>query len=315
MIILSVDFDGTLSLSNNKDINFSEPNKLLIKRLQELKKNINVYIKIVTARGAKNNLSEKDKIIKYRPLIEKFCYIHNIPYDEISFNKEYADLYIDDMTISPYDEFLGFISSFTKNNIIFTDNSVIKICNTSILENAWYNIANKHFKTPKVLFCNSSTLITEKIPRLSRITIEQCIDLLHRFRNLKIKNFEYKTYIDNIFVPETASIKTKFIIDELKTKQLTPTFFHGDFTRNNIIVNNDIYLIDPNYKNIFGNYITDASKLYFSIIAYEKNLAEAHLLTDEFGEIIIKYAVAEGLRVCRYVPNYISIVNNIAEVL
>lgn len=314
MLIISVDFDGTLALGNKSHITSCEPNRDLIDRLQNLKKNTNVYIKIVTARGSKNKLSLEDKNKKYRALIEDFCCRYNIPYDEISFNKEYADLYIDDMTINYNDQFDGFISEFTKNNILYTDNKVIKKCNSSIFEKEWYDIAETYFNIPKILFCNDCTIITEKINNTSKVTIDHCIELLHEFKKLKIKNFSYKTYINNIILPDSASIKTIQIIDYLNNNILEPTFFHGDFTKNNLINNNNkIYLIDPNYKYIFGNYLIDAAKLYFSIVAYEKNIQEANILVKEFGNDIIRYAVAEGLRVCKYIPNYISIVNNIAE--
>jgi len=316
MIIICVDFDGTLCLGNKSHITLGEPNRILIERLKEIKQNINAYIKIVTARGSKNKLSEKEKIAKYKVLIENFCAQYDVPYDEISFNKEYADLYIDDMTINPNDYFTGFISNFTKNHIVTTDASVIKIAPTSIFENQWYSIASMYFNTPKVLFCNDSTLITEKIQKTAEASIEQCIDLLYKFKNLSIKNFEYKTYINNIKIIDGSSKKTLAIIGDLAQQPIEPTFFHGDFTRNNIIVNNkNIYLIDSNYKYIFGNYIIDAAKLYFSIVAYEKNIQEANLLVNEFGKEVMKYAVSEGLRVCKYNPNYISIVNNIAEML
>lgn len=314
MLIVSVDFDGTLAIGNKSHITLSEPNYLLIHRLRELKNNIDVYIKIVTARGSKNNLSTTEKITKYKKLIEEFCQTYNIPYDEISFNKEYADLYIDDMTIDPDEVFYPFKSSFTANNLIFTTNSVIKKSKTALFEKEWFNIACNFIKTPKILFCNDDTIITERIYGTSEISIEQCIDLLFKFKTLNIKNFKYQTYLDNIPINKYASDKTMSIIDEVRHKELDPTFFHGDLTKQNMILtDSDIFLIDPNYKYIFGNYITDASKLYFSIIAYDKNIVEANKLVEVFGKDIMYYGVIEGLRVCKYFPNYISIVNNIAE--
>lgn len=314
MLTVSVDFDGTLALGNKSHITLSEPNYTLIKRLRELKNTIDVYIKIVTARGSKNNLSTEEKIHKYKKLIEEFCILYNIPYDEISFNKEYADLYIDDMTIDQNSEFSPLKSIFTSNNLIFTEHSVIKKSKTSLFEKEWFDIACNFFNTPKVLFCNDETIITEKIQETSSVKIDQCIDLLQKFKQLSIKNFNYQTYVNNIQLSRYASKKVSLIIDKISKKILEPTFFHGDFYKQNIIVNNNnLFLIDPNYKYIFGNYITDAAKLYFSLIAFEKNINEANKLVEVFGEDIIYYSVTEGLRVCKYIPNYISIVNNIAE--
>jgi tRNA A-37 threonylcarbamoyl transferase component Bud32 len=314
MLIVSVDFDGTLALGNKSHITLSEPNFILIKRLKELKKTINVYIKIVTARGSKNHLSIEDKNKKYGKLIEEFCITYDVPYDEISFNKEYADLYIDDMTIDHYADFSPLKSVFTANDLIFTQHSVIKKSKTSLFEKEWFDIASNIVNVPKVLFCNDETIITERIQQTSQIDINQCINLLQKFKQLSIKNFNYQTYIDNIKPNRHSSKKVSLILDKISKEPLEPTFFHGDFTKQNIIVrDNDIFLIDPNYKYIFGNYITDAAKLYFSLIAYEKNVVEANRLVEVFGENIMYYGVVEGLRVCKYVPNYISIVNNIAE--
>jgi hypothetical protein len=314
MLIVSVDFDGTLALGNKSHITLSEPNFTLIKRLKKLKKTINVYIKIVTARGSKNHLSLEEKNKKYGKLIEEFCITYDVPYDEISFNKEYADLYIDDMTIDHYADFSPLKSVFTANDLIFTQHSVIKKSKTSLFEKEWFDIASNVVNVPKVLFCNDETIITERIQQTSQIDINQCIDLLQQFKQLRIKNFSYQTYIDNIQPNRHSSKKVSLILDKISKEPLDPTFFHGDFTKQNIIVrDNDIFLIDPNYKYIFGNYITDAAKLYFSLIAYEKNVVEANRLVEVFGENIMYYGVVEGLRVCKYVPNYISIVNNIAE--
>jgi len=308
-----VDFDGTLALGNKSHITLSEPNYSLIKKLQNLKSTIDCKIIIVTARGSKNKLSNIEKIKKYQHLIENFCQTYCIPYDEISFNKEYADLYIDDMTIDQNANFSGIKSEFTNNKIIFTEKSVIKKCSSSLFEKEWYEIAKNYFHTPDVLFCNDETIITSKINGSHNINIKNCIEILNQFKNLSIRNFDYQTYIDNIHDINYTSTNTRLAINYIKNNKLYPTFFHGDFNKKNIIQNSSIYLIDPNYKYIFGNYLTDAAKLYFSIVAYEKNYQEAQQLVKEFGKTIIYYAIAEGLRVCKYKPNFISIVNNISE--
>jgi len=314
-IVVCVDFDGTLALGNKGYITLAEPNYKLIERLQNLKKTINPYIKIVTARGAKNNLKYKEKQKKYQHLIEQFCNMYDIPYDEISFNKEYADIYVDDMTIDQHSEFTGQISPITLNNIIFTEKAVIKKSQSSLFEKQWYDLASKKFNTPQVLFCNDETIITERLLDTQKVDIQDYIDLLRQFQNSTINNYNYDTYLNNIIIDENLSKNGKDIILEIQHKKLKPTFFHGDFSVDNILkVNNSLFMIDPNYKYIFGNYITDAAKLYFSIVAYEKNIHKADQLVKEFGKDVIAYAIPEGLRVCKYKKNYISIVNNIAEI-
>ena len=314
MLILSVDFDGTLALGNKSHITSCEPNYRLIDQLNALKSTTNVYIKIVTARGAKHSLSLEEKTKKYLKTIEQFCVQYNIPFDEICFNKEYAHLYIDDMTIGPYDNFNGYITEFTKNKIVFTDYSVIKSCPSSLLEKEWYLIAEHLIKTPKVLFCNDELIITERIYQDSSPIVTDILYLLEIFKNNTMKNYSFKTYLQNIVIPKNASKKTKAILDNLP--EHNGTFFHGDLSLSNVIKHkNSLYLIDPNYKYIFGSYLTDAGKAFFSYIAYEYDYSSAKQIQDKYGNRVLNFAVAEGSRVCKYKPEYISFVNNISELL
>lgn len=315
MIIISVDFDGTLALGNSSHITSAEPNVALIRRLRKIKEDTGAYIKIVTARGSKGKLSAEDKQKKYTPLIKIFCQTHNVPYDEISFNKEYAHIYIDDMTIHQHENFTGHVSRLTKNKLLLTEKTVIKNCDTSLLEKLWYDkVAEKDIiNTPEVLFCNDETIITSRIKSTHKITAEDILSILEVFKNNKIKNYSFDTYRNNINISKYASKDTIECIKNIPEHE--GTFFHGDVSPSNIIRNNDkLFLIDPNYKYVFGSYLTDAGKAYFSFIAYENNFNEADKIAKKYGKDVVRFAVAEGLRVCKYDPKYISIVNNIADI-
>ena len=313
-VILAIDFDGTLALGNKSHITLAEPNYALINKLKNIKKNLNCYIKIITARGGKNNLSQEEKKSRYLPLILDFCQKYEVPYDEISFSKEYADLYIDDMTIDEKEDFFGTKRPFTNNSIIFTKNKVIKKCVTALFEKEWYLEARKIINTPEVLFINDETIILSKIKFTENGDTNDIIKIINLFKKNKIKNYPFHTYKQNITIHEMSSQRTKYIIDNLPEHE--GTFFHGDLCTEHILrCNGDIYLIDPNYKNIFGSYLTDAGKAFFSLIAYNKNYKEAKRIVDEFGEDVIRFAVSEGLRVVKYKENYISIVNNIADMV
>lgn len=313
MITIAVDFDGTLALGNKSHITLSEPNYKLIQQLRNLKSSTNVHIKIVTARGAKNKLSTEEKEKKYLHLIKQFCNTYSIPYDEISFNKEYADLYIDDMSIDQYANFYGNISDFTRNELIFTESTVIKKCNTALLEKEWYHIAQSLIQVPEVLFCNDETIITSRILNHTQPTASDVIDIINLFKQNHIKNYEFSTYRNNLTIPEYATVNTIQIIDRLPEHK--GTFFHGDLSISNILKtqNKGVYLIDPNYKYIFGSYLTDAGKACFSYIAYYSDWSSAQKIAEAFGPDVWLFAVAEGIRVCKYKPGYISIVNNISD--
>lgn len=315
MIIISVDFDGTLALGNCSHITSSEPNIELINRLNKIKQDTDVYIKIVTARGAKNKLTTEEKEKKYTPLIKSFCNTYNIPYNEISYNKEYAHIYIDDMTINQNDNFLGYTSAFTKNQLLLTEKTVIKKCNSSLLEKIWYDKAAEKgiVDVPEVLFCNDETIITSRIKSTKKVTAEDILYILEIFKKNQIKNYSFDTYKNNITIPEYASANVINCINNLP--QHNGTFFHGDLTCSNIIKNDNLFLIDPNYKYIFGSYLTDAGKAYFGFIAYENDYSQADIICKKYGKDVIRFAVAEGLRVCKYKPEYISIVNNIGDLV
>jgi len=313
-LVVAVDFDGTLALGIKSHITLSEPNFYLINRLKELKNNTNCYIKIVTARGSKGKLSEEEKIKKYKSLIQQFLTQYEVPYDEISFTKEYADIYIDDMTIGQHDVFTSSRSPFTDNSIIITDHTIVKKCNTALFEKEWYDVSRDRFNVPGVLFANDETIITSKIISNGAVTVDDYIVLLTQFKNETITNYPYFTYTQNIVLHPLCTSKT---VDTVKNlPEQTPTFFHGDLCPSHVLKQDGkLFLIDPNYKRIFGNYITDAGKLFFSLIAYNKDFSTAEKIWKAFGNDVVKYAVAEGLRVCKYKDPYISIVNNIADLI
>lgn len=313
-MIIAVDFDGTLALDNGPHISALRPNRALIKRLQEARAASAPYIKIVTARGGKAGLSAEEKNKAYRALIEQWLEKYGVPYDEISFNKEYANLYIDDQTIGQHEPFEAISSTFTGNKIIFTSDSVIKMTSSALLEQQWYAKAFLlGFKTPKVLFCNNECIITERVHNYEKPTADVFIRILKAFSGIVEQSEAFSTYLENI--PSVSSEKIKQVLPSRKNEHYG-TFFHGDLSTHNVLykpIQNTPYLIDSNSKYIFGSYITDAGKAVFSLIAYENAFSEAKKIVDYFGLQVWRFAVAEGLRVCKYRPEYMDIVNNIAD--
>ncbi|MDA1120850.1 MAG: hypothetical protein O2887_10250 [Bacteroidetes bacterium] len=310
-MIVAVDFDGTLALGNKSHISILEPNLLLIERLQLLQKTINPKIKIITARGSKSNLTKKEKEKKYLKLISDWLYKYNVPFNSISFNKEYAIIYIDDMTINQDAAFFGLLSPFTKNKIIFTDNSVIKKTENSLLEFEWYKIAAIQIDVPKVLFCNDELIITQRIKEYKNPIAKDFIKIINKIKTIKGNDFPFETYLQNIKPIKHATQK----VLDLEYPKHDSTFFHGDLSTTNVLVADKIFCIDPNYRNVFGSYLTDAGKAYFSLVAFNKDFKEAEKIVDAYGCNVRRFAVAEGLRVCKYQEKYISIVNNIADTI
>jgi len=194
-MIISIDFDNTLAMGNGSHIELLKPNTELIERLNK----VEGYKKIVTARGAKYNLDEASKRKIYELPIRIWLETHGVKYDEISFTKEYAHLYIDDMTIRPNEDFNQIQSKFTGNQIIQTKDTVIKYCKTALNEAKWYELAGyEGLNIPKVLFVNDELLITQKIQG-AKPTPEDILDLLIKFKDIKsYSQANFQTYIDNI---------------------------------------------------------------------------------------------------------------------
>jgi len=321
-MIVAVDFDNTLALDNSSHISLLRPNRELITRLQRLRsEQPDTVIKVVTARGGKAGLKEHEKERRYGGLIRGWLKRYAVPYDIISFEKEYANLYIDDQTIGPFDAFAPQTSDFTGNRIIFTDSLVIKHAPSALFEFEWYKEARlRGIRVPDVLFCNDECIITERIHEVDKPNAANFIRILRQFWGIiPDKKHEYKTYLDNIpnDIPG-ATAQTLEVVSKLSEMAHDATFFHGDLSTTNVLCRGDrekdpVWLIDPNAKHIFGSYLTDAGKAAFSLIAYEAQFPEAQKIADMFGKDVWFFAVSEGLRVCKYQKKYISIVNNIAD--
>ena len=171
---------------------------------------------------------------------------------------------------------------------------------------------------PDVLFCNDECIITSRIRNAAKPTAANFIELISDFREYgNTVDLPYETYIENVPTGiEGATRATMDCVAQLASMAHDATFFHGDLSTTNVLCTSEkTYLIDPNVKHIFGSYLTDAGKAAFSIIAYEAQFQEAQNIVDEFGPDVWFFAVAEGLRVCKYQPKYISIVNNIADLI
>lgn len=317
-MIIAVDFDGTLALGNYPHIAQLAPNRPLIRRLKEACETTGATVKVVTARGAKDGLTDDQKARKYGGPIRAWLTKYGVPFDELSFKKEYANLYIDDMSITPHSGFFGLKSTFTGNPVILTETTAIKHCQTAPFEAHWYEVARLHgFPVPGVLFHNADCIITERIHDHVKPDGQVFINLLSSFQDVSGEALDYQTYLDNIGDPAQyhgATPAVCRVVESLKETEHENTFFHGDLSTTNVLCVGDTpYLIDPNVKHIFGSYLTDAGKAAFSLIAYEAQWQEAEKIAARFGPAVWRYAVAEGLRVCKYQPKYISIVNNIAD--
>lgn len=99
------DFDNTIAIhpsSDTSDISKCKPNLTLIEVINKLYEN-GFYIKILTARGNLSCKSRAEADIKFRPIIEKWLKDNQVLYNELSFNKDLALYYVDDLSLTPHD--------------------------------------------------------------------------------------------------------------------------------------------------------------------------------------------------------------------
>lgn len=316
-MIVAVDFDFTLAIGNTQDIAQRVPNHKLIQRLQQLRDATGCTINILTARGAADGKTLEQKHADYLQPITEWLHLHKVPYDNISFNKEYAHLYIDDLAVRPDETLEAETSHFTGNTILYTQHSVLKCAPTALQEAAWYAAAQDIVPVPHLLSCNSQYIALQRIRPKGMVDVQDAIQQLHIFASHTIANHPYATYRNYVRAAasqlDTLTREAMHIIHTLPEQE--PTFFHGDYSVLNLLpCDGRLYCIDPAMRGVFGNYMTDAGKLAFSYIAYYRDFGAAVRIAAEFGQDVLRFAVAEGCRVARHKKEYTDIVNNIALV-
>jgi len=311
--IIAVDFDGTLTIGNTGTIPELKPNMFLIERLRNVRRTADAYIKIVTARGARAGLTLEQKAYAYHTQIAEWLRKYEVPFDMISFNKEYAHVYIDDMAILPMADLHGFESYYTRNKILDTGATIVKQCSTAETEHGWYQLAELMLRhtaitIPKVLFANKDVIITQKFERTRATKFKDLFEVAMRFSTLKAFNtHNFETYVHNIVVPTEANSQVKQAIAMLPMFEHEATFYHGDLSVDNcIIYEYGRALIDPNPK-VFGSYITDLGKAMISSYATKLDIDINHHV-----KFALPFAIAEGLRVAKYRTEFIDVVNRFA---
>lgn len=329
-MVIVIDFDGTLALGDTNDINKMHPNLKLIALINQMYNDGN-YIKVVTARGCKSCSTIQERENKYQILITNWLLTHNVKYNELSFNKEYGDAYIDDRGYNIKDTIFynKLDSKFTINKVRRINNCVVKKSDSSKQEAEWYNKAFEiGFNTPTVLSYDNDTISTSFIDGNKCDDVRLITDVLRKFKSTKsTNNVNFNSYINRIqsHIYNNPSIKAGDKLIEMLNK-INPhnSFNHGDFSTHNLIKSdNKLYLIDPIYsQDIYQSYVIDAAKHLFSTLYYD---LDADFFNVCYSEYVSKLDIdpheldvliaCESIRVSNRKKQLINISNNLIDVL
>jgi hypothetical protein len=329
---VQIDFDGTLTSGISARIHELPPNQNMIELVQELFADDN-HIVICTARGSKSGLTIEERIAKYQDDIEDWLYENDCPYHEVSFVKEYADIYIDDRAFNAKDlvSYEKLDAGFTENKVRRFNNQVIKRTKSAQLEHAWYVYANRiGINTPTVLHCDIDTITMEHIDGVYCDSYRLSNEILLKMgRKQGISDASFGDYIANIERHLSnrhwngTGVSEK-IIGMLQDVEIPATFNHGDFSVSNLLqIGNDVYAIDPIFRNdVFQSIYIDIAKNLFSILFYLKDAkhyqeakefySKEHGIDDKTLRVLI---ASESIRVSSYQKRYVDISCNLVTAL
>jgi tRNA A-37 threonylcarbamoyl transferase component Bud32 len=329
-MVIVVDFDGTLALGDTSNIPTMHPNLKLITLINQMYNDGN-YIKIVTARGCKSCSTIKEREDKYGKIITNWLNINGVTYNELSFNKEYGDAYIDDRGYNIKDTiyYNKLDSKFTNNKVRRINDCVVKKSDSTVQEVSWYNKALEiGLDIPSVLSYDKDTIATSFIEGSSCYNVDLILNTLRKFKNTKPTNkINFNSYIERIenHIKNNPSIKSgSKLIDKLNSINPPNTFNHGDFSIHNQIENEGkLYLIDPIYsEDIYQSYVIDAAKHLFSVLYYSLDADFFNLCYNEYitkldikeEELNILIA-SESIRVSNRKKQLIDVTNNLIDIL
>jgi tRNA A-37 threonylcarbamoyl transferase component Bud32 len=306
------------------------PNLMLVSMINEMHADGN-FIKIVTARGSKSCSTIEERSNKYRYIISEWLKKNGVNYNELSFNKEYGDIYIDDRCYNIKNSIMykKLDSKFTGNKVRKLNDRVVKRTTSVKDEIRWYNRALEiGLDVPDILSYDSDTISLEFIEGSECYNIDLILGHLKKMKNTKPSNrVNFNSYIERIgiHISNNPNIKNGgLLIKRLSDINPSNTFSHGDFSVHNMIQKeNRLFLIDPIYsEEIYQSYVIDAAKHLFTILYYSCNSDFYELCYSEYvSKLGINYKeldiliASESVRVANRKHQIIDISNNLIDSL
>lgn len=294
------DLDDTICRTQKRDYVNSTEISAVVSKIHELRETLpGVQIVVHTSRGmasCEGNVNAAEA--KNRPTVEKWLKDHGIEVDEIIFGKPLADLYVDDKAMTAAD----FGRAKIRRYYGFSGATVTRIGKVMIKEATnvdeqlhWYQEAKKHyakleeryplsvqpFRVPTAYSATLGKLYLQFVPGVvaakvaSEVMMHELIDVLILEPELGgVNDLDgYARYVESR--AESVGVKTDIGTRiRLSKPLLRRTFYHGDFSLQNILCNSQGYtLIDPSPKQGISTWILDAGKLRASVLCLDEVLA------------------------------------------
>lgn len=317
---LVFDVDDVISVHKNRDYENAKPITKVINKVNYLY-GIGYYIKLYTARGQNSCNGDIDLIIKRnKKTLVNWLKRHNVLYHELIFGKPLGDWYIDDKAM-PLDVFLNapFETLYGNSGDLIRreHDKAVKSGEKVKKEYEWYNMVNElniqTFNIPRIYSFTVDTLIMEYIDGelLSNVVNSNHLrKIMSICKQFKLIEGTYQFNIDN-YISYMKKCYNDDLLVELISKELkkyrdilknNASFSHGDLSLNNIIVkDNQLYMIDPGFKEDYSSYLLDLAKIRLSLSGFDKmfNYIDKDLtyLRDYFDELLKKEKLFDVVRI------------------
>jgi len=310
------DIDNTLSFTTNRDWKNAKPNLKLIEKLNGLYEHGWAVI-LLTARGSISCNSRIEADSKYRQIIEEWLFKHSVKYSKLSFEKPLAAYYIDDKGIKPEDfeqiEIQIMKGGLNHQLLEKRDGRVFKSALNTNSTIKWFNRAKFFFNVPVIYSVIGNTIEMEFIESENNVKFDDIINIINTLRMIKTEVNGFDTYIEHlqnhlynkIFDNEFVIWINSKLQEIMYIMNKEKSFSHGDLALDNILKNDKIYLIDPNYyENLYSSWLLDISKLIQSCYRFNNKdlLIALYNYFGEFKKVIEILELTHWIRMIKYIP-------------
>lgn len=292
-----IDLDDTLSKTENRDYEHSQPIQSVIDKLVEIRETFNdVEVVLHTARGMNScNGDVKMAEKKNRPAIERFLQRYGIKVDRIIFGKPLGDLYIDDKAMAAHDFAASTIESYrglSGATVERVGDIVVKNAKNVAEQAEWYEKAKTYgIAVPDVYCVQLGKLYMQYVsgtPACLKVDIRVLRRIIEDIRNFPELEGEndlqgYSNYCEKRASDAGFEYDCHGITEcEILKKR---TFCHGDLSLTNIIVQGGkLIYIDPSQKKEISNWLLDAAKVRASL-----RWLDAGLVGLEHDQRLVQY--------------------------